>query len=171
MQHNNQRSIVISALLTTLILSIIGGGLLFSNGVFSLDRASASENVSQNEQIEAPIVVTVQPVLVPAMQQAAAPASLPDFAPAAAVRADTGVAMTSPSTGDPAVIAAYQTQLEEAYQALQEAYTQIDVLQSAQAQLAQATSYDDDDDSHEHEDREDEDDDEDDDDGREHDDD
>lgn len=51
------------------------------------------------------------------------------------------------SMDDP-VVAAYQAQLQEAYQALTEAYTQIDALQAAQAP-ASAQSHD------EHEDRDD----------------
>ena len=51
------------------------------------------------------------------------------------------------SMDDP-VVAAYQAQLQEAYQALTEAYTQIDALQAAQAP-ASAQSHDD------HEDRDD----------------
>ena len=55
--------------------------------------------------------------------------------------------LTAAPTGDP-VVAAYQAQLQEAYRALTEAYTQIDALQAAQAP-ASAQSHDD------HEDRDD----------------
>jgi len=57
------------------------------------------------------------------------------------------------SMDDP-VVAAYQAQLQEAYQALTEAYTQIDALQAAQAP-ASAQSHDeqDDDSAWEHDDK------------------
>ena len=57
------------------------------------------------------------------------------------------------SMDDP-VVAAYQAQLQEAYQALNEAYTQIDALQAAQAP-ASAQSHDeqDDDSAWEHDDK------------------
>lgn len=150
MQQHHRSSVVISALLTTLVMTLVAGGLLAYNGMLPLPGVSAQENLSQTSQQEAPIVVTVQPVLAPVMEQAAAPASLPNFAPAAAARTDTGAAVASQNAGDPAVIAAYQAQLEEAYKALQEAYNQIDVLQNAQPQMAVATFHDDDDEHEEH---------------------
>lgn len=72
------------------------------------------------------------------MQQAA-PAAAPSFAAASTGSASAGVAMTTQSGGNDEVVAAYQAQLEEAYKALQDAYTQIDVLQNAQPQMAVAT--------------------------------
>ena len=75
--------------------------------------------------------------------------------PASVVPSPDGRRAVMPLTAAPAavsmddpVVAAYQAQLQEAYQALNEAYTQIDALQAAQAP-ASAQSHDD------HEDRDD----------------
>ena len=152
MQNKNRSAIVISALLTTLIMTLTAGGLLAYNGLLPLPGVNAQSDASQMLQKEAPIVVTVQPVLVPEMEQAAP--AVPFEAASVAVTTDNADAMATQSTGvvmaqsaaDAEVIAAYQSQLEEAYRALQEAYVQIDALQTAQAQPASAPAYSDDDD-------------------------
>lgn len=144
MQNNQRSAIVISALLTTLVITVIAGGMLVYNGLLPITGVSAQGGVSQTQQKEAPIVVTVQPVLAPDTQQAA-PAVLPESASVAAttvsaddVAAQIADAVAAQSNADAEAIAAYQAQLEEAYRALQEAYAQIDVLQNAQAQVASA---------------------------------
>ena len=143
MQQHHRSSVVISALLTTLVMVLVAGGLLAYNGMLPLSGVSAQGKASQTTSQEAPIVVTVQPVLAPAMQQAA-PAAAPSFAAASTGSASAGASMTAQSSGNDEVVAAYQAQLEEAYKALQDAYTQIDVLQNAQPQMAVATFHDDD---------------------------
>lgn len=81
--------------------------------------------------------------------------------PASVVPSPDGRQTVTPLTAAPAaasmddpVVAAYQAQLQEAYQALNEAYTQIDALQAAQAP-ASAQSHDeqDDDSAWEHDDK------------------
>ena len=157
MQNKNRSAIVISALLTTLIMTLTAGGLLAYNGLLPLPGVNAQGNASQMLQKEAPIVVTVQPVLVPEMEQAAQEAPVEaasvEIAPVAAATVNSEAmaiqvadAVMAQSAADAEVIAAYQSQLEEAYRALQEAYVQIDALQTAQAQSASAPAYSDDDD-------------------------
>lgn len=150
MQNKNRPAIVISALLTTLVMTLIAGGLFAYNGLLPLPGVNAQGEANPMLQPEAPIVVTVQPVLVPAQEQAA------QEAPAAAATVNNeAITMQSPdavagqSAINAEVVAAYQAQLDEAYKALQEAYTQIDALQTAQAQSASAPTYaGDDDDEH-----------------------
>lgn len=152
MQQKKHQPIVISAVLTTLILSLIGGGLLFSNGVLPLNRANAADAVNQITPA-APIVVTVQPVIVPdaewvSMSPSAQESNANDLS--ATVPTTDTVAATSETDAraDSEIVAVYQAQLDEAYKALEEAYVQIDLLQSAQSQTA-TTAYHDDDDEHE----------------------
>ena len=56
--------------------------------------------------------------------------------------------VTQPSSED-AAVTVYQAQLEAAYAALDEAYTQIETLQSAQTQVVAGGGYEDDDDDEE----------------------
>lgn len=116
----HRKAIVISALLTAFLLATAAGGL------FLVNRFAAAP-VEAADPAQPPVFVTVQPV---------DGAQLPNagIQPAAC---DT--------TSCDALIAAYQTQLQESYQALQEAYGQIDQLQAAQAQVVLT-------DEHEHED-------------------
>ncbi|HRJ41012.1 MAG: hypothetical protein KJZ86_03895 [Caldilineaceae bacterium] len=155
MQSQTRSAIVISALLTTLIMALIGGGLLIYSGMLPLNGVSAAGEVSRQVQEEAPIVVTVQPVLAPAMQQAetvsvetalALPAQTqPGLMGSEEVAALIDEALAAQSAADVQTIAVYQTQLEESYQALEDAYRQIETLQTAQEQVSSGRSYDDDD--------------------------
>jgi hypothetical protein len=122
----NRTAIVISALLTALILTVAGVGVSAYNGWLPIN-GNQSKITADTPLQEAPIVVTVQPVLQPELQQAA---------PAVPAEASTGQNFDAQAQGqaNSEVINAYQTQLEQAYQALQEAYNQIDALQSAQNQ-------------------------------------
>lgn len=133
MKQQNRSAIVISALLTTLIMTLIGGGLLVYSGVVPLDRVLAQGQQAQPTQDDAPIVVTVQPALE--MQQAAPviPAEANTLG-AEPVVTQAAEAVSAPQITDPEILIAYQTQLEEAYKALEEAYAQIETLQAAQSQ-------------------------------------
>lgn len=109
---------------------------------------------------EPAFVVTVEPIFLPGQQQAALSGA--QWGGQAAAPAPAAVAASSPSTD--LVAAAYQAQLEQAYAALQDAYTQIDTLQSAPATtVSYSGGYEDHDDDHddhdEHEEHEEHDDD------------
>lgn len=163
MQQKNRSAIVISALLTTMVMTLIAGGLLIYSGMLPLTGANAQGSADQQSQTEAPIVVTVQPVLVPALEQAQAPVlEMAQAAPVPAqslgmgpeeVAAQIEAAIAAQSAADAETITAYQTQLEQTYQALQEAYTQIATLQTAQqTQIASAGTRYDGDENREHDD-------------------
>lgn len=138
MQKQQRSSIVISALITTLVMVLTAGGLLAYNGLLALPGVAAQGSTSQIQAseapVEAPIAVTVQPLLQPAQEQTAGnEASLPQVAAAPEADADA--------------LAAYQSRLDEAYLALEEAYAQIERLQSAQTQagsMAYAEEYEED---------------------------
>lgn len=127
MQQKQRSSVVISALLTTLVMALTAGGLLTYNGLLPQSDVSAQGATIQTVPEEAPVVVTAQP----------APAQEIELA-----------GQTARVQAESAELAAYQAQLNEAYTALQEAYTQIDILQTAQAQPAAAAYHEDDDDEH-----------------------
>lgn len=93
--QTNRKAMIISALLTALVLTLVTGGILLSGWL----RANASN---------------------PAQAQ---PAAVNSPATQAAQPADPDAA-----------IAAYEARLQEAYQALQDAYTQINALQASQNQ-------------------------------------
>ena len=156
MQQKNRYSVVLSALITTLVMVSTAGGLLAYNGLLPLPDVRAQSATLQAVPEEAPIVVTVQPVLVPAQEQAM------QVEPIQAAPEQVASVQTAPvqaaTVADSAALATYQAQLDEAYAALQEAYTQIDVLQTAQAQPA-AVAYHDDDDGYEEAEEDDDDDD------------
>lgn len=106
----HRKAVVISALLTAFLLATAAGGL------FLVNRFAAPVEAAVPAQ--SPVLAIVQPI---------DPAQLPD----ASIQQMTGAANSSD-----ALVTAYQTQLQEAYQALQEAYGQIDQLQAAQASPA-----------------------------------
>ena len=113
----------------------------------ALRSALAPQAVSASTGKQPPIVVTVEPIYMPGQQQAAASGGQQWSAPAQAQ-----AQAAAPATDQ--VAAAYQAQLEQAYAALQDAYTQIDTLQTApSAATATNISYsgDDHDDHDEHE--------------------
>ncbi|MBX3052038.1 MAG: hypothetical protein KF753_11220 [Caldilineaceae bacterium] len=115
MHKRNRSTVVISALLTTIITSLIGGAFLLSGGTFFNNSVDAAGRLTGQAPEQAPIVVTVQPVAAPELT-----AEMISTAPVA-------------QGADPAVIAAYQTRLDESYQALEEAYRQIETLQANSA--------------------------------------
>lgn len=132
----NRKAIVISAALTALLLTGAGSAALASNW---LNSGSPEAQIAPQPAVEQPpIFVTVEPVFDNNAGQAMAAA--PQMVEAVA-----------PVASSDQVAAAYEAQLDQAYQALQEAYAQIDALQSAQAQMAAQPRYEDDDeDEHEH---------------------
>ena len=93
--QTNRRAIIISALLTALVLTLVAGGILLS------DRLAA--------------------------QAASSPQALP-------AAADAAAAQTVQPTDPDAAIAAYEARLQESYQALQDAYAQINARQAGQSQ-------------------------------------
>lgn len=105
--QTNRKAIIISALLTAFVLTLAGGGLLLSN------RLAASNSGPAQDQ---PLAAT----------GAAADSALLPGAEAAALA-------VQPADTD-AVTAAYEAQLQAAYQALQDAYAQINALQASQNQ-------------------------------------
>ena len=102
----NRKAIVISAALTMMLLTFVGGKrLLQSESLRSLSRRRRRTSPSRpylQRQLKRP-----------------------------AYRQQT---RRRPIRANDQIIAAYQAQLEQAYQALDEAYAQIDTLQAAQAQ-------------------------------------
>ena len=115
----DRRAIIISAVLTALLLTGAGSVVLASHGLAGNDPAA--QTAPQSAVNGAPFVVTVEPLFSGTAGQAVADAS--------------GVVGVDQAANDQ-VAAAYQAQLNQAYQALQEAYAQIDALQSAQTQAA-----------------------------------
>jgi len=103
----NRKAVVISTVLTALILAIAG------TAVFAWDRISATGAT------ETAKVAVVQPASLPATQ------ALNDN--------DQTLALEQAN----AEIAAYRVQLQQAAQALNDAYAQINALQAAQNQPAQ----------------------------------
>ncbi|MBK6432283.1 hypothetical protein [Candidatus Amarolinea dominans] len=95
--QTNRKAIIISALLTAFVLTLVTGGILLS------DRLAASAAAPVQAL---PVAAAVTPAADPAVQPA-----------------DSN-----------ATIAAYEAQLQEAYQALQDAYAQINALQAGQNQ-------------------------------------
>ncbi len=132
MQGSVNRSVVIvSGLLTLLLLCGATLALAFHNGWL---RTGA----------EAPTSDTLSAL--------AQPAADPGIADPAAGRLAV-VSNAQPQVAAPDEVAAYRTKLEEAYRALDDAYTQIQSLQAANAPLAQGDStargrHDDDDEGH-----------------------
>ena len=103
----NRKAIVISAALTMLLLTFVGGGVLMVSRIFAqpIDSQSSTPAAEQSS-ISRDVAV-------------AAPVSAADAATIAA---------------DAQIIAAYQAQLEQAYTDLNDAYAQIQALQATQAQ-------------------------------------
>lgn len=130
-QQHKRRAVIISGTLTALVMTLVGG-LVFANGWLKGPTGGTEVDNAGRFAGEAPIVVTVQP-LAPALDTAAIDSE--------AANVDV------PTDG---IIAAYQSQLQEANQALQEAYDQIDLLQSAQNQQTITRRYQSDDDQGEH---------------------
>lgn len=110
----NYKAIVISALLTALVLATAAGGLLAANKLSANPADASSDPLAAQPS---PIVLTGTSFGTGTQPTSAA------LQPTAA----------NPAASD-AVIAAYQTQLQQAYVALEEAYAQIDALQASQNQ-------------------------------------
>ena len=110
----NRKAIVISAALTVLLLTFVGGGVLMVSRIFAqpIDSQSSTPAAGQSN-ISRDVVVA---------------------APASASAASTSAADTATIAADAQIIAAYQAQLEQAYNDLNDAYVQIQALQAAQAQ-------------------------------------
>lgn len=148
MQAQKRSSIVTSALLTTVATSLVGGALLIYSGILPLSGANAAGTINGQVMEEAPIVVTLQPVLLPATQEAAPAGEMAQALTLPSQIADASSGPDIASARDTAVIAEYQTQLAESYQALEEAYRQIDTLQTAQEQSLTVGHYDENKDDH-----------------------
>ena len=93
----------------------------------ALRSALAPQTFSASTGKQPPIVVTVEPVYMTGQQQVAASSGGQQWS--APAQAQAPAQASGPSTDQ--VAAAYQAQLEQAYAALQDAYTQIDTLQTA----------------------------------------
>ncbi len=131
----DRRAIIISAVLTALLLAGAGSVALASNWLAGSDSAAQVAPPAAGES--APIIVTVEPLFSDTASQVLAAAPQ--------------VAGVDRAAENEQVVAAYETQLNQAYQALQEAYTQIETLQSNQTQMATQAGYEDEhEDEHEH---------------------
>jgi hypothetical protein len=135
----DRRAIIISAVLTALLLTGAGSAALASNWLAGSDPAA--QVAPQGDVESAPIVVTVEPLFGDTTSRALAAAPQ--------------VAAVDQAAANEQVVTAYETQLNQAYQALQEAYAQIETLQSNQTQTANQAGYadehdDEHDDEHEH---------------------
>ena len=109
----NRKAILISAALTVMLLTFVGGTALAAKRIFAQPQQTPAADIAQQAIPAAPAQETVL------------------------------------QTANDPIIAAYQAQLEQAYQALNEAYAQIDTLQATQAQ-APAPSFFGDDEHDEH---------------------
>ena len=117
----NRKAILISAVLTMMLLTFVGGTAFAAKRIFAQPQQTPAADIAQQ----------------------AIPAGL-------AQKTVLQTANAAPvDTTNNQSIAAYQAQLEQAYQALNEAYAQIDTLQAAQAQ-APAPSFFGDDEHDEH---------------------
>jgi hypothetical protein len=135
----DRRAIIISAVLTVLLLSGAVSVALASNWLAGSDPAA--QVALQSADDSAPIIVTVEPLFSETISRTVA---------AAPQGAGIDQAVASEQ-----VVVAYEAQLNQAYQALQEAYAQIETLQSTQTQIASRAGYDDEhgdehEDEHEH---------------------
>jgi hypothetical protein len=108
----NRKAVVISTVLTALILAIAG------TAIFAWDRMSAT---STTQVVPTPVIQTISAPVVstPAIQTVS--------------NNDQTLALEQAN----AEIAAYKSQLQQATQALNDAYAQINALQAAQNQPAQ----------------------------------
>lgn len=113
----NRKAIVVSAVLTLLTLTLVGGGALVVNRV--LAQPLQPQLPTSNARLPSSQAVTFD------SQNGAtgAPALL---------------------SADAQTVAAYQAQLEQAYSELNDAYAQIRALQAAQTQLPSPRFFDDD---------------------------
>jgi hypothetical protein len=114
----NRKAILLSAFFTALLLTLAGGGFLLSKN-WTADVAAVEVNTVNAAARTAQDAPTIEFVPAPVIEQQA----------------------TQP---DSANVAAYRSQLEAAYAALNEAYAQIETMQSAQ-QAAPVAAWDDDD--------------------------
>ena len=110
----NRKAIVISAALTVLLLTFVGGGVLMVSRIFAQPIDSQSST--------------------PAAGQANVSRDVVIAAPASAAAGSTSAADAETIAADAQIIAADQAQLEQAYNDLNDAYVQIQALQAAQAQ-------------------------------------
>ena len=110
----NRKAIVISAALTMLLLTFVGGGVLMVSRIFAQPINSQSST--------------------PAVEPSSVSRDVAVAAPANAAAASTSAADAPTVAADAQTIAAYQAQLEQAYSDLNDAYAQIQALQVAQAQ-------------------------------------
>ena len=117
----NRKAILISAVLTVMLLTFVGGTAFAAKQIFAQPQQAPAADIAQQT--------------IPA-----APAQETGLQTANAAPADTS---------NDQIIAAYQAQLEQAYQALDEAYAQIDTLQAAQAQAPAPSFFGDDEHSRE----------------------
>lgn len=127
----DRKAIIISAVLTALLLTGAGSAVLASSWLTGSDPAAQA--TPQSAIGNTPFVVTVEPLFSDTTSQTMAAAP--------------GVAGVDQAARDQ-VVSAYEAQLNQAYQALQEAYAQIDALQAAQAQSAPQVDFEE---EHEHE--------------------
>ena len=116
----NRKAILISAVLTMMLLTFVGGTALAAKRIFAQPQQTPVADIAQQ-------AIPAAPAQEMGLQTANAAADM---------------------TNDP-IIAAYQSQLEQAYQALNEAYAQIDTLQAAQAQAPAPSFFGDDEHSRE----------------------
>ena len=110
----NRKAIVISAALTVLLLTFVGGGVLMVSRIFAQPIDSQSST--------------------PAGEQSSVSQDVAVAAPVSAADATTSAADAATIAADAQTIAAYKAQLEQAYNDLNDAYAQIQTLQAAQAQ-------------------------------------
>ena len=110
----NRKAIVISAALTMLLLTFVGGGVLMVSRIFAQPIDSQSST--------------------PAVEPSSVSQDVAVAAPVSAAPTSTSAADAATIAADAQIIAAYQAQLEQAYNDLNDAYAQIQALQAAQAQ-------------------------------------
>ena len=102
----------------------------------ALRSALSPQNLAvgtEGQAQEPAFVVTVEPIFLPGQQQAALSGAQASPQRSGQAPAPAPAVVSAPAPAADQVAAAYQAQLEEAYAALQDAYTQIETLQSAPA--------------------------------------
>ena len=110
----NRKAIVISAALTMLLLTFVGGGVLMVSRIFAQPiDAQSSTPVVEPSSVSRDVAIA---------------------APVNSATTSTSAADAATIAADDQIIAAYQAQLEQAYTDLNDAYAQIQALQATQSQ-------------------------------------
>ena len=130
MRSSQSRTVVAASAILTAVIMIVVTGVIFTNGAWSEPATGAAMQPTEDLAVNAPIALTVVPVLVTATPSAEE------------IRLRSIPTPTTIPTPDVApllsTIDQYKNKLDEAYANLKQAYAQIEALQTNQRQLVAA---------------------------------